>query len=78
MEQCWNAVGGGVVKVNLVACANQEEWYDTGYNPATGAEMNFDYTDVSGWGPDYGDPASYLDTLLPDGAGYMAKNFGLF
>lgn len=78
MEQCWNAVGGGVVKVNLVACANQEEWYDTGYNPATGAEMNFDYTDVSGWGPDYGDPASFLDTLLPDGAGYMAKNFGLF
>ena len=40
--------------------------------------MNFDYTDVSGWGPDYGDPASFLDTLLPDGAGYMAKNFGLF
>ena len=34
--------------------------------------------DVSGWGPDYGDPQSYLDTMLPDYAGYMVKSMGIF
>jgi ABC-type oligopeptide transport system substrate-binding subunit len=33
---------------------------------------------VSGWGPDYGDPQTYLDTFLPDGAGYMVKCIGVF
>ena len=77
-KQCWEAIGGGVIQVNLIACADMPEWYDSGYFPETGAEMNFDYTDTSGWGPDYGDPSSYLDTLQPNGEGYMAKSFGLF
>jgi len=33
---------------------------------------------VSGWGPDYGDPQTYLDTFLPDYAGYMVKCTGIF
>ena len=36
------------------------------------------YSDVSGWGPDYGDPQTYLDTFLPDYAGYMIKCIGLY
>ena len=39
--------------------------------------MNYTITDVCGWGPDYGDPATYLDTMLPQGGG-MAKNLGLY
>ena len=39
--------------------------------------MNYHIFDGCGWGPDYGDPATYLDTMLPQGGG-MAKNIGLF
>ena len=35
-------------------------------------------TDVSGWGPDFGDPSTYLDTFLPDYAGYVTKSLGIF
>ena len=34
--------------------------------------------DLSGWGPDYLDPSTYLDTFLPDGNGFMTKCIGLF
>ena len=54
------------------------EWYYAGYYPSTGAEGNYDICDLSGWGPDYGDPQTYLDTMLPDYAGYMTKAIGLF
>ena len=40
--------------------------------------MNYNLTDICGWGPDYGDPATYLDTFLPDYSGYMTKSIGLF
>lgn len=78
LQQCWEDMGGGLLKINLVPCADQTEWYQCGYYPESGKDMNFDYIDVSGWGPDYGDPSTYLNTLLPDGAGYMAKSFGLY
>ena len=41
-------------------------------------EANYDIYDLSGWGPDYGDPSTYLDTFLPDYAGYMIKCIGIF
>ena len=31
---------------------------------------------TSGWGPDYGDAQSYLDTIQP--YGYMTKSIGLY
>lgn len=68
----------GCVVVNLVSCADTQEWYYAGYYTETGKDANYTLYDVSGWGPDYGDPATYLDTMLGDGAGYMAKCLGLF
>lgn len=68
----------GCVVVNLVSCADAQEWYYAGYYTETGKDANYTLYDVSGWGPDYGDPATYLDTMLGDGAGYMAKCLGLF
>lgn len=68
----------GCVVVNLVSCANAKEWYYAGYYTESGKDANYTLYDVSGWGPDYGDPATYLDTMLGDGAGYMAKCLGLF
>ena len=68
----------GKVKVNLVACATTDEWYYAGYNTMYGNEANYDMYDLSGWGPDYGDPQTYLDTFLPAYAGYMTKCIGIF
>lgn len=72
-----NVLGGKVIIV-LTECATQAEWEYSGYHTNSGAEGNFDICDLSGWGPDYGDPMSYLDTMLPDYAGYMTKQVGLF
>lgn len=68
----------GCVVVNLVSCADAQEWYYAGYYTESGKDANYTLYDVSGWGPDYGDPATYLDTMLGDGAGYMARCLGLF
>ena len=57
---------------------NVGDWYYAGYYPDYGYEMNADMMDVSGWGPDYGDPKTYLDTMLPDYAGYMVKCLGIY
>ena len=71
------ALAGNVI-VNLVECVDSEAWYYAGYYTNYGYEGNYDMYDVSGWGPDYGDPQTYLDTFLPDYAGYMVKCIGLF
>ena len=68
----------GKVKVNLVPCTTADEWYYAGYDTLTGDQANYDMYDLSGWGPDYGDPQTYLDTFLPAYAGYMTKCIGIF
>lgn len=77
-KQSIETVLGGAVKVNLVECVDSATWYYAGYYCNYGYEGNYDMYDVSGWGPDYGDPQTYLDTFLPDYAGYMVKMIGLF
>ena len=77
MKQSVEAVLGGVVIVDIVPCETQMDWLNATYYPNTGDEMNFDIGNNGGWGPDYGDPKSYLDTMLP-GANGMTKSFGLF
>ncbi len=69
---------GGKVIVNMVECATSADWYYAGYYPEIGADSNYDVCDVSGWGPDYGDPQTYLNTMLPDYAGYMTKALGIY
>ena len=67
--------------INLVDAVDLGGWYYAGYYANYGYEANYDVYDVSGWGPDFGDPCSYLDTMLPDYEGYMtnvlvSSNFG--
>ena len=69
---------GGKVVINLVDVVDLDGWYYAGYYVNYGYEQNYDVYDVSGWGPDFGDPCSYLDTMLPDYEGYMTKCFGIF
>lgn len=79
MKQSMEQSLGGLVEIRLVKTggSNALNWYYAGYYPETGDLMNYNLTDVCGWGPDYGDPATYLDTMLPQGGG-MAKNVGLY
>lgn len=77
-KQSIESVLGGKVIVNLVACVDYNEWYYAGYYTGYGYESNYDMYDLSGWGPDYGDPQTYLDTFLPDYAGYMLRCIGIF
>lgn len=68
----------GKVVINLVDAVDMDGWYYAGYYVNYGYEQNYDVYDVSGWSPDFGDPCSYLDTMLPDYEGYMTKCFGIF
>lgn len=67
---------GGYVTVDLAGATTSDDWYNAGYYTDFGYQANYDLYDVSGWGPDYGDPSSYLDTLTE--GGYMAKCLGIF
>ena len=78
LKQSVAAASNGAIVINKVACATSGEWYYAGYYFNLGYEGNFDLCDLSGWGPDYGDPQSYLDTMLPDYAGYMVKALGIY
>ena len=62
--------------MNLVAYDSGAEMQYAYYRNSTGAEANFDISHNSGWGPDYGDAQSYLDTIQP--YGYMTKNLGIY
>ena len=78
LKQSVEAATGKFVIINKVECSTSAEWYYAGYYPGNGYEHNFDIYDVSGWGPDYGDPQTYLDNMLPDHMGYMIKCLGIF
>ena len=78
MKQSVEKALDGKVIVSLVPCTNDDEWYYAGYYTSYGYEANFDIFDLSGWGPDYGDPQTFLDTMLPDYAGYCVKSLGIF
>lgn len=78
IKQSVEASLNGAVIINLVECVDYSQWYYTGYYTDFGYEANYAVYDLSGWGPDYGDPSTYLDTFLPDYAGYMIKCIGIF
>jgi len=72
------ALGAENVQINLIEATTSEDFYASGYRAANGEAGNFDFFYGSGWGPDYGDPNTYLNTFLGGGAGYMTKVIGLF
>lgn len=79
LKQTYETIFDGLVQINLQAAAEFDDFNRSTYWPDTGDQMNFDIAYGStGWGPDYGDPATWLDCFLPYGEGYMAKNLGLY
>lgn len=79
LKQSIEASTDGQIEVVLVKTggSNAKNWYNAGYYPETGDGMNYNIIDVCGWGPDFGDPQTYLDTMLGQPGG-MAKNIGLY
>lgn len=69
-------LGAENVVVNLVEATTPEDYYACGYRAADGEAANYDMFYGSGWGPDYGDPYTYLQTFLGEG-GYMTKVIGI-
>ena len=76
-KQSIENVTGGKIIIDLVAFADSTSYTYAYYRNSNGAEANYDTAPgVSGWGPDYGDAQSYLDTIQP--YGYMCKSIGLY
>lgn len=71
-------LGAENVQVNLIEATTAEDFYACGYRASNGEAGNYDMFYGSGWGPDYGDPSTYLNTFKGEGAGYMTKVIGLF
>ena len=78
MKQSIETATNGCIKVNLVEYKTREDYQADTYRFNVGSDANYDLSDGSGWGPDYGDPSTYLGTMLPDYAGYMTKSLGIF
>ncbi|MBQ7330904.1 MAG: peptide ABC transporter substrate-binding protein [Oscillospiraceae bacterium] len=78
LKQSVETVTGGKIVISLVEYSTRDDYLNATYWYGAGSEANFDLNDGSGWGPDYGDPQTYLDTMLPAYAGYMTKSLGLF
>lgn len=68
----------GLVRVELIPCSDRADLLYAGFYAGLGSEANYDVYDVAGWGPDYGDPQTYLYTLLPDYAGDMTRLLGIY
>lgn len=77
MKQSIETVTEGKIKVNLIAIEDMMEYYNAGYYPDYGYEFNADITLMSGWGPDYGDPLTYLSTMDAYGDASMMRSLGL-
>ena len=78
LKKSVEAATDGLIIVNLVDFATRDDYLGATYRFNVGNEANYDFSDGSGWGPDYGDPSTYLGTMLPYGAGYMTKSLGVF
>ncbi len=78
LEQSIEKSTQGLIDIVTVKCGGEDayNWYYATYFPETGDTMNFNLMDNSGWGPDYGDPQTYLDTMFL--GGYMLKCIGLY
>lgn len=72
-----NSLGGKVI-VNTVASVDSTGWNYAGYFTDNGFEVNGDIYDLTGWGPDYGDPSTYLDTFLPGWGSGMMRFMGIY
>ena len=78
LKQSVESAANGLIKIALPACNTANDWSNAGYLTNVGSDANYDIYDNSGWSPDYGDPSTYLDTMLDEYAGFMTKCIGIY
>lgn len=71
-------LGSDNVEVNITYAANTRDYYYSAYYASSGALCCEDLYYGSGWGPDFGDPRTYLDTMQDNVTGSMTKLIGLY
>ena len=67
----------GAIIVDLLDCVTLKNWYYDGYYTQSGSQCNYNVYDCSGWGPDYGDPQTYLNTFQKE-IGDMIHVLGIY
>jgi len=55
----------GLVQVNIVVAETADDYYNSFYYNNEASQTNYDMNVGSGWGPDYGDPKTYVATFSP-------------
>lgn len=76
LEDSFTFNGKKYVTVNLISASTVNDYYYCGYYCESGEEINQDIFYGSGWGPDYADPSTYLDTFERT-SGYMLMTLGI-
>ena len=76
-KQSVEASTDGAIIIELLDTTSLMNWYYAGYYCESGAQCDYNMYDCSGWGPDYGDPKTYLDTLQ-DEVGDMIHMLGIY
>jgi len=74
-EQLIENVFPNDIDVRLVEATTTAQYYYSGYYAESGDQVNQDICYGTGWGPDYGDPSTYLDTFTD--TGYMLTIIGI-
>lgn len=70
-----NTLGAQGVHINIIEATTSNDYYAVGYRASKGSALGMDIFYGSGWGPDYADPSTYLDTMAE--GGYMVKLTGI-
>lgn len=78
VKQSVESASEGRIIVDVIASPDLDTFQKAQYLNDVGALNNYDMMINSGWGPDYGDPATYLDTMLGNYEGYMVMLCGIF
>ena len=76
-KQSVEASTDGAIIIELLDSTSLINWYYSGYYCESGAQCDYNMYDCSGWGPDYGDPKTYLDTLQAE-IGDMIHMLGIY
>ncbi|GAX47903.1 ABC transporter substrate-binding protein [Pseudolactococcus reticulitermitis] len=63
LENSFQKAFDGEVKLNTIKLA-MDPWTQATFSFKTAAEADYDFN-ISGWGPDYADPGTYLNILSP-------------
>lgn len=75
LQQLMDEGSNGLVKLQLIEANTTADYYYSGYYADSGEDLNNDFYYGSGWGPDFNDGSTYLDTFRR--AGDMLTTIGL-